>query len=63
MIVLVLPLIRVGTRIRGCKQFEDKSFINLLIFPDESNFSRSILKSPIRKISYNFPFKVFPKED
>ena len=48
MIVLLLPFIWVDKRIWGCKQFEDKSFINLFIYLEESSFSRSVLKSLIR---------------
>ena len=54
MIVLLLPLIRAGKRIGGCKQFEEKSFINLFICSDMSNFS---------EVYINFLLKVFLKEN
>ena len=62
MIVLLLPLIRVGIRIWGCKQFQAQSFINLFLCSEESNVSGSILKSLIRKTFLSFTF-IFLKED
>ena len=56
MIFLLLPLIQVSKTVWGCKKFEDESFIDLFICSDESNLSKSILKSPIRK-SYHLSNK------